>query len=52
MLGEALPGLIDEISRLRHENERLKDGLGEVRRLLEVPPRALGARLSAPVGLI
>lgn len=48
----AFPGLIDEITQLRNENERLRDTLGEVRQVLEAPYRALGARRMSPAGLL
>ena len=52
-LHAALPGLLDEIDRLRTENARLKDGLGEVRDLLAMPlPKAARRGTLSPVGLL
>jgi hypothetical protein len=52
-LHDALPGLLDEIDRLRTENARLKDGLGEVRELLATPLPKMGGRVAlSPVGLL
>ncbi|HSA81731.1 MAG TPA: hypothetical protein VLE23_12995 [Geminicoccaceae bacterium] len=51
-LREAFPALIDEITQLREENKRLRDTLGDVRQLLEVPSHVPGARHISTVGLL